>query len=97
MCRWSPALLSQWDSATTGKAQQHQHQFFAHEKEEQQVNCCLCVRGRWFTAFSRRGATLVERASPVPAVGHEEQHLADAAETVFQRGEGQERQLGAAF
>lgn len=43
------------------------------------------------------GYTLVESMSPVPAVGHEEQHLTDAAETIFQRGEGKERQLGSAF
>lgn len=43
------------------------------------------------------GRTLAESVSPVPAVGHEEQHLADAAESILQRGEGQERQLGSAF
>lgn len=43
------------------------------------------------------GRTLVESMSPGLAVGHEEQHLADAAEAIFQRGEGQERQLGSAF
>lgn len=43
------------------------------------------------------GRTLVESMSPGPAVGHEEQHLADAAEAILQRGEGQERQLGSAF
>lgn len=35
--------------------------------------------------------------SPVPAVGHEEQNFADATEAVFQRGEGQKRQLSSAF
>lgn len=95
MCRWSPALLSEWDGATRGKVHQHQHQFFVHQKEEQQVNCCLgggCVRGRWVLHIPG-----VQSMSPVPAVGHKEQNLADAAETVFQRSEGQERQLGSAF
>lgn len=31
------------------------------------------------------------RASPAPVLRHEEQHLADAAETVSQRREGEER------
>lgn len=39
----------------------------------------------------------VESTSPGSALGHEEQHLADAAEALFQRSEGQERQLGPAL
>lgn len=55
---------------------------------------CVCAYGgQVVTAFSRQ----VEKMSPVPVVGHEEQHLADAAEAIFQRGEGQKWQLGSAF
>lgn len=43
------------------------------------------------------GCMLVESMSPVPAAGHEQQHLSDATETIFQRGEGQERQLSSAL
>lgn len=32
MCRRSPALLSEWDGATTGRVRPHQHQFFVHQK-----------------------------------------------------------------
>lgn len=39
----------------------------------------------------------VESMSPVSALGHEEQHLADAAEAIFQRSEGQEGQLSSAL
>lgn len=81
------------DGATTGKVQPHQHQFFVHQKEEQQVNCCLeegrVLWGRWLLHF-QGGWTLAESMSPVSAVGHEKQHFADPTEAIFQRGDGQE-------
>ncbi len=55
------------------------------------------VRGTNGLLHFSGGHTLGESMSPVPAAGHEEQHLADAAETILQRGEGQERQLGSAL
>lgn len=56
----------------------------------------MCARAGGY-CISQCGCTLVESMSPVPAVGHEEQHLADPAEAIFQRGEGQKRHLGSAL
>lgn len=70
-------------------------------KKEQQVNCCLregvCTGQVLYCIFFPGRRALVKNMSPVPAVGHEEQHLADTAQPIFQRGESQEWQLGSAF
>lgn len=84
--------------ATTGKARQHRHQFFVHLKRKNSRS--TAAFGRGVCAGGCDGGLLhssTESLSPVLAVGHEEQHLADATETIFQGGEGQERQLGSTF
>lgn len=89
------------DGTTTGKVQQHVMSVFCASKGRTTGQLLLlgagCVQGRVVTAFFPGGQMLVESMSPVLALGHEEQHLADTAETIFQRGEGQERQLGSAL
>lgn len=99
----SPSLLCEWDGATTGRCNNINVSSLCIKRKKQQVNCCFgggCasvrIGGRWLLHFPGR-CTLMESISPVPVVGHEEQHLADAAEAIFQRGESQERQLGSAF
>lgn len=93
----SVAFLNSY-GATTGKARQHRHQFFVHLKRKNSRS--TAAFGRGVCAGGCDGGLLhssTESLSPVLAVGHEEQHLADATETIFQRGEGQERQLGSTF